>query len=133
MCLCVLFVLLAVLTPHSHQLLSLNSFFSFSFDLVSSFSSQLQLKAIHLHIRSLVSKIDLLRAWVTLYKPNITISETWPHSQITDNEIKIDNFVLYRADRPSRGVGVATYVAANLVSECVISNVEPVHFECLFN
>ncbi len=39
---------------------------------------------------------------------------------------------MYRADRSFRGGGVATYVDANLVSECVIPNVDPVHFDCLF-
>lgn len=91
------------------------------------------LRVIHLNIRSLVSKTDELRAWVTHYKPNIiTISETWLHSKITDESVEIDNFVLYRSDRASRGGGVATYVAANLVSECVILNEEPVNFESLF-
>ncbi len=34
--------------------------------------------------------MDLLRAWVTLSKPNIiTISETWPLSKITDGEFKL--------------------------------------------
>lgn len=40
--------------------------------------------------------------------------------------------MLYRNDRPSRGGGVATYVAANLVSDHIIPVVEPVNFECLF-
>lgn len=89
------------------------------------------LKVIHLNIRSLTSKIYLLRAWVTLYRPSIiTISDTWLHSKITDEEI--DNSVLYEADRPTRGGGVAIHLALNLVSECVVPNVEPVNFECLF-
>lgn len=91
------------------------------------------LKVIHLNIRSLVLKTDLLRAWVTLYKPNIiTISETWLHNNITDDKIEIDNFVLSRAHRASRGGGVALYIAEHIISECVIPNVEPVNFECLF-
>lgn len=44
----------------------------------------------------------------------------------------IDNYVLYRADRTSRGGGVATYVDTNLVSECLSPNVEPTNLECLF-
>ncbi len=91
------------------------------------------LKVIHLNIRSLASKIDSLRVWVALYKPHIiTISETWLHSNIQDAEMHIDDFVLYRADRPSRGGGVATYVSANYNSEHVTPNIEPVNFECLF-
>ncbi len=61
------------------------------------------------------------------------ISETWLHSNSSDDdEIKIDNFILYRADRASRGGGVATHVAANLVSEYVTPTVDPIHFECIF-
>jgi len=53
------------------------------------------LKVIHINIRSLVPKIDLLRAWVFLHKPNIiTISETWLHNNIADDMIKIEDYVL---------------------------------------
>ena len=59
-------------------------------------------------------------AWVALYKPNIvTISETWLHSEISE-EINIDNFVMYRAARVSLGGGVATYVS-NLVAERIMN------------
>lgn len=44
----------------------------------------------------------------------------------------IDEFVLYRADRPSRGGGVATYVSSKYNSQRVTPNIEPVNFECLF-
>ena len=69
----------------------------------------------------------------TRHKPNIiTISETWLHDNITDDEIEIENFVLYRADRSSRVGGVATYDASNLVSCHISTTVEPINFECLF-
>ena len=42
-------------------------------------------------------KIDLLRAWVVLHKPNIiTLSESWLNSNISENEINLPNYVLYR-------------------------------------
>lgn len=76
------------------------------------------LKVIHLNIRSLATKIDLLRVWVALHKPNIiTISESWLHNKITNDEVGIDNDVLYTADR---------------ATECVSPNVAPTNFECLF-
>lgn len=57
-----------------------NDFIIISSDITESVKG---LKIIHPNIRSLVSKIDFLHAWVTLYKPNIiTISETWLHSNI---------------------------------------------------
>ncbi len=91
------------------------------------------LKIVHLNIRSILPKMDLLRAWVAYNNPNIiTLSETWLSSKITDREIKLVNYGLYRADRDSRGGGVAIYVSSNLRSELIIPSIEPRHFESLF-
>ena len=91
------------------------------------------LHIIHVNIRSIFLKIDLLRAWVTYNKPNvITVSETWLTNAIKDNDVQINDYVLYRADRGTRAGGVATYVSSNLCSELVIPNEKPLHFECLF-
>ena len=76
-------------------------------------------------------KIDLLRAWVVQHNPNIiTLSETWLSSKVLENEIKLTNYVLYRADRSSRGGDVATYVTSDLVSELITPTIELIHFEC---
>ena len=91
------------------------------------------LKIIHLNIRSLVPKIDLLRTWVYLHKPNIiTLSETFLNSDISDNEINIMNYVLYRADRITRHGGVAINVSTDIASEIVIPTVGPQGFESVF-
>ena len=91
------------------------------------------LKIIHLNIRSLQSKIDVLRPWVEEHKPSvITISETWLNNNISNNEIKLTNYVLYRADRCTRGGGVATYVSSTLASELIVPTVEPSLFESIF-
>ena len=75
-------------------------------------------KIIHLNIRSLVRKIDLLCAWVVLHKPNIiTLSESWLNSNILNNDVSLTNDVLYRSDRCFRSEGVAIYVYSDLVSE----------------
>lgn len=72
---------------------------------------------IHLNFRSLPHKIDLLRAWLVYNKPSvITLSETWLNNNIPDEEIRLDGYVLYRADRGTRGGGGATYVSSNLLS-----------------
>ena len=84
------------------------------------------LKVIHLNIRSIVPKIDLLRAWVYLHKPNvITLSETFLNSDISDNEISISNYVLYRSDRISRHGVVAIYVSADIASELIVLSADP--------
>ena len=91
------------------------------------------LKIIHLNIRSLNNKIDLLRLWVEQHKPNIiTLSETWLTNKISNNEIKLTNYVLYRADRGTRCGGVVTYVSTTLASELIVPAVGPSNFESIF-
>ena len=87
----------------------------------------------HLNIRSLLPKIDQLRAWLAYNNPNIiTLSKTWLTSNISDADISIDNYKLFRSDRSTRGGGVATYVLSNLNSQLMVPNEIPVHFEGLF-
>ncbi len=91
------------------------------------------LKIIHLNIRSLAPKIDSLRLWVEQHKPNIiTLSKTWLSNKIHNNEIKLTNYVLYRADRGTRCGGVVTNVSSNLTSKLIVPTVEPVHFKSIF-
>ena len=91
------------------------------------------LKIVHINIRSLAPKIDLLRTWVALYKPHVvSLSETWLHNNINNNDIAIDNYILFRSDRPSRAGGVATYVTNKFISEYTTPTVDPNHFESLF-
>ena len=62
----------------------------------------------------------------------ITISETWLTSNISDNDVHLDNYMLYRSDRGTRAGGVAIYVLSNLSSQLVTPNVKAMHFESLF-
>ena len=88
---------------------------------------------IHFNIRSVFSKIDDLRVWATTYKPHvITLSETMLDSTISDMQIWLDDYVLYRSDRIRGGGGVATYVISSLKSQLIIPQIDPVYFECLF-
>uniref|UniRef100_A0A8C6NRV0 Reverse transcriptase domain-containing protein n=1 Tax=Nothobranchius furzeri TaxID=105023 RepID=A0A8C6NRV0_NOTFU len=91
------------------------------------------LHIIHLNIRSLFPKTDLLKAWLGYNEPKIiTLSETWLNDNISDNDISLDNFVLYRMDRGTRGGGVATYVSSSLQSQVIVPTVKPLHFEAIF-
>lgn len=91
------------------------------------------LKIMHLNIRSLVPKIDILKVWVAQHSPDIlTLSETWLHSHICDSEIMLNEYKLYRADRESRGGGVAIYVSSRFVSEPATPAVTPSLFEGIF-
>ena len=78
------------------------------------------LKIVHLNIRSLLKKIDQLRA--ILEGSNIeifTLSETWLHSNIDTHMVQIQGYTAYRLDRKTlntnltttkRGGGLITYI-----------------------
>lgn len=68
-----------------------------------------------------------LRAWQI-----ITLSETWLNSEISDDEVRLDNYVLFRKDRGSRGGGLIIYVSSKLTAELVLPSENPLHFEGLF-
>ena len=77
-------------------------------------------KMVHLNIRSLLKKIDQLRA--VLEGSNIeifTLSETWLHSNIDTHMVQIQGYTAYRLDRKTlntnltttkRGGGLITYI-----------------------
>ena len=92
------------------------------------------LKIVHLNIRSLFLKMDLLRSWVSFYKPHvITISETWLSGNITDEQIQINDYILFRSDRSNRrGGGVATYVSTKLKPLLISAQVDSEDIDCLF-
>lgn len=54
------------------------------------------------------------------------------NSSISNEEIQIADYVLFRSDRGSRGGGVATYVTSRLMSQLIIPQADPEYFECLF-
>ena len=66
---------------------------------------------IHLNCRSLLPKVDELRAVFDLSKPLfIAATETWLNNNIPDTEVNINEYCIERNDRNSRGGGVALYV-----------------------
>jgi len=70
-----------------------------------------------MNARSLVSKMDELLILVEVYKPHIIgITESWGNSDITDSELSITGFNLFRRDRPTthKGGGVLLYVSDEL-------------------
>ena len=97
---------------------------------------------LHLNIRSLWPKIDLLRQYIYENK-NInvfTISESWLTPDITDNLLNIDDHTLYRLDRSwgdtphttKKGGGVCMYVRNDLDASYLLlkeSNISTQHGE----
>lgn len=75
------------------------------------------LKIAHLNVNGLVKKIDNIRILLNRAKIDVlTISESKLCNDISDAEIKIPNFKLYRLDRDRHGGGVAIYCSENLSS-----------------
>ena len=71
--------------------------------------------------RSLLSKLDELRAISETTKPDvICIVETWLDNEITDNEICLTNYHLFRLDRNRHGGGIAIYVHSFLSCNVIL-------------
>jgi len=48
----------------------------------------------------------------------VAITETWAHDQISDTELEVDGFSIFRADRKDRaGGGVLLYVKSTLTAQ----------------
>jgi len=75
--------------------------------LPSDVKSMSGLSVIHLNVRSLLPKMDLLRIWVNLTVADIVVrSETWLTKSITDMDIGMGDYNVFRADRLRKGDGV---------------------------
>jgi hypothetical protein len=69
--------------------------------------------------RSIIPKLDSFKCTIELLKPDaIGVTESWATEEISDEELSIPGYDLYRQDRSSkhRGGGVLLYVKANLCS-----------------
>ena len=69
----------------------------------------------YFNARSILPKVDELRALCVTHKPNIVcIVESWLDDTIANSELCIDNYVCVRADRSRHGGGVLIYVMDSL-------------------
>lgn len=70
---------------------------------------------LHYNVRSLLPKLDNLKAECTIFKPHVVcICETWLSSDIEDDELSIDGYRIIRLDRNRHGGGVALFISSNL-------------------
>lgn len=93
--------------------------------------SETQLHVLYYNARSLLPKLDELRATVTLEQPHIVcVVETWLSPDITDNELQISGYQLVRLDRNRNGGGIAMYVS-DLFSFRVLLQSGPYNLEFL--
>ena len=82
-----------------------------SFNTPADFKLRTGLDFIHLNVRSMIAKMDMIRIWA--YSTNadvIVISETWLSKSVLDKDIGIDGYNVYRTDRPKRGGGIAIFI-----------------------
>ncbi len=77
-------------------------------------------------MRSLLPKMDTVRIWVQTTETDILVlSETWLSKSVSDQEISINGYNVFRCDRLRKGGGVAIYIKnkfhATLLSSLSIS------------
>ena len=70
----------------------------------------------HLNIRSVVPKFDELQVIMERCSRGLVlgVSETWLDDEVTDAELQMVGFRMYRRDRGRRGGGVMVYVPENI-------------------
>lgn len=87
---------------------------------------------LHINVRSLASKMDTLRIWARSTNADvIVISETWLSRSVSDKDIGINGYRVFRTDRPKRGGGVAIYIKTKFQVEVLFSKSVPKQFELL--
>ena len=80
------------------------------------------LSVLYYNARSILPKIDLLRAEVIAanFPSVVCIVESWLSEEIEDSEVSIDDYQLIRLDRNRHGGGVLLYIHNSLTWEPVI-------------
>ena len=77
------------------------------------------LNIIHFNVRSLLPKISEIHSYLTNKHIHIiSVNETWLDDSVSDNEISIPGFTVFRKDRNCQGGGVAFYIKNELISNC---------------
>ncbi len=73
------------------------------------------LHCIHVNARSLLPKMSEMRIIANRSRAAvIAVSETWLDETVTDQEVKIDGYVITRKDRSRNGGGVCIYTRTNI-------------------
>jgi Reverse transcriptase (RNA-dependent DNA polymerase)/Endonuclease-reverse transcriptase len=81
---------------------------------VSEAATSSELKVWYSNTTSMNNKVNEVRALLSTYRPDIfCVAETW-FTSVSDTHV--DEYILYRMDRSSRGGGVAIYVNGGLSS-----------------
>ena len=96
------------------------------------FANSHGLRFLHINARSLVRKLDLVKTWFIVAKPDIVvISETWLKPRVSDDVLHIGGFNIFRCDRKGHAGGIAIYVANKFHVTNLYSITTPDVFELL--
>ena len=92
------------------------------------------LKLIYFNAQSIVNKRHEFELLVNEHKPDIIgISESWTSDQITEAELRLDGYYIFRRDRKGkRGGGVLLYIANHINAKEVKTDVSAVFKEYIF-
>lgn len=87
---------------------------------------------VHMSVRSLLPKIDMVRIWAKSTNADIMVlSETWLRSSTPDSDVYMDGYNIFRTDRGAKGGGVAIYVKNTFQATVPLSKSVPKQFELL--
>ena len=91
------------------------------------------LTVIHVNARSLLRHFDDLTSLVSSERPHIiAISETWLDSSVSNNEIYLAGYNLFRFDRNRSGGGIAVYCSDHLPCSLLHGGISPAGVESLW-
>ena len=81
-------------------------------------TSKAELKCVSLNARNIIKKKNELDIMVDEIKPHIIgITESWANNDITDAELGLEGYIMFRKDRMlKRGGGVLLYIQGNYTS-----------------
>lgn len=104
----------------------------YHFSTPAEFANRHGLGFLHMNEGSLLPKLDVLKTWFMLAKPDfVVISETWLKPSVSDNVMQVGGFNVFQTDRKGRAGGVAIYVSNKFNISVLLSLSVPRQFEIL--
>lgn len=78
-------------------------------------SAKKTLKIVHLNARSILCHLDDVQCLVNSQRPDIlAVSESWLGPSISDAEVSLPGYSIYRSDRSRSGGGIAVYMLSTI-------------------
>jgi hypothetical protein len=98
-------------------------------------NSGTMLKCLYLNARSVLNKLAVLKTVIDSLQPDIiALTESWATDQVSDSELHLTGYDLFRCDRPHscKGGGVLLYVNNQLVATPFLPQTPyPEHVWCM--